>query len=54
MNVYCPMCGEWFTTDEVIELLPGEAISLTCPHCETEWKIMIEFREVAKEAETRA
>lgn len=51
MNVYCLLCGEWHE-EEVIELAPGEFESV-CPHCETVWKVKIEFYEVERQEEMK-
>ena len=49
MNVYCPACGEWgtFTLED---LSPGN-IEYTCQHCNTKFRIQIEFYEIESEEE---
>lgn len=40
--VYCPSCGEEFEY-ELMYLRPGKKIQVTCPHCNTEWRIQWSF-----------
>lgn len=54
MNIYCPLCGELYEEqiEEVVVIVPVEFES-TCPHCETVWKVKIEFYEVERQEEMK-
>lgn len=51
IQVYCPACGEATKLDDATLILgPGYAHIVTCQHCETVWRIEVEFSEIENDA----